>query len=77
MRDSLQHDQLDPDEWKELQDIMTLLEPFHRCTIELEGHRGNGALYYLLSTMDYLLEHLETAKHSYTTSNSTRMADTR
>ena len=71
MRDGLQHDQLDIDDWAELQDITNILEPFHRCTLELEGHRGNGALYDLLPTMDYLLEHLEAAKAHHTAANST------
>ena len=47
------------------------VEPFHHCTLELKGHKGNGALYDLLPIMDYLLEHLETVKHHYTASNST------
>ena len=46
------------------------MEPFHRCTLEREGHRNNGVLYDLLPTMDTLLEYLETAKHSYKVSNS-------
>jgi len=71
MRDGLQYDQLDIDDWAELQDIVNIVEPFHRCTLELEGHRGNGALYDLLPTMDYLLEHLETAKSHHTAANST------
>jgi len=71
MRDGLQNDQLDVDDWAELQDIVNILEPFHRYTLELEGHRGNGALYDLLPTMDYLLEHLETAKSHHTAANST------
>jgi len=50
---------------------MTLLEPCYHCMLELEGHRGNGTLYDLLPTIDYLLAHLKTAKHSYTACNST------
>ena len=58
-------DQLSMDDWKELQDIATILEPFYRCTLELEGHRGNGALYDMLPIMDFLLNHLEVAKTIY------------
>lgn len=65
IRDGLEDDQLDTDDWKELQDIATILEPFHRCTLELEGHRGNGVLYDLLPTMDYLLVHLESTLQLY------------
>ena len=50
--------------------MANILEPFHRCTLELEGHQGNGALYDLLPTMDYLLEHLETSKTLYSTPTS-------
>lgn len=46
--------------------MATILDPFHRCTLEFEGHRGNGVLYDLLPTMDYLLEHLESTLKSYT-----------
>lgn len=41
------------------------------CTLELEGHRGNYALYDLLPTMDSLLEHLEATKANHTAANST------
>ena len=66
----MENDQLDVDDWKELQDIIVILEPFHRCTLELEGHRGNGALYDMLPTIDYLLEHLESSKSLFATSAS-------
>lgn len=42
--------------------MVTILEPFHRCTLEVEGARGNGALYDMLPTMHLLLEHLKNAK---------------
>ena len=66
IRDGLENDQLTIEDWKDLQDIVNVLEPFHRCSLELEGHRGNGALYDLLPTMDYLLDHLESTKSIYT-----------
>ena len=66
----MENDQLDVDDWKELQDIIVILEPFHHCTLELEGHRGNGALYDMLPTIDYLLEHLESSKSLFATSAS-------
>ena len=70
IRDGLEDDQLDVDDWKKLQDIVAILEPFHRCTLELEGHRGNGSLYDMLPTLDYLLEHLESSKTLFTASGS-------
>lgn len=70
IRDGLENDQLCIDDWKELQDIIVILEPFHRCTFELEGHRENGALYDMLPTIDYLLEHLELAKSLFAASGS-------
>jgi hypothetical protein len=42
--DKLMADQLSVDDWTQLQDIATILEPFQWITLELEGHRGNGAL---------------------------------
>ena len=66
----MENDQLDVDDWKELQDIIVILEPFHRCTLKLEGHRGNGALYDMLPTIDYLLAHLESAKSLFAASES-------
>ena len=62
VRDGLENDQLDLEDWKALQEMINVLEPFHSCTLLLEGFRGNGALYDMLPTMDTLLEHLETAK---------------
>ena len=61
---------MDVDNWKEVQDIVVILEPFHCCTLELEGHRGNGALYDMLPTIDYLLVHLESAKSLFATFGS-------
>ena len=52
------------------QDMIRILEPFHRCTLELEGHRGNGALYDMLPVMDIVLDHLENAKLMHTASTS-------
>ena len=43
-RTTLSDDQLDPADWKELEDILRILEPFHHMTLTLEGHRGHGAL---------------------------------
>ena len=65
IRDGLVEDQLSIEDWKELQDLVTILEPFYRLTLSLEGHRSNGALYDLLACMDTLLEHLEDASNKY------------
>jgi len=69
--EGLSKDQLDPEDWKELQDILAILQPFHKATLGLEGHRGNGVLYEIFPVMDTLLEHLENAKQLYTASEST------
>jgi len=70
-REGLSKDQLDPEDWKELQDILAILQPFHKATLDLEGHRGNGVLYEIFPVMDTLLEHLENGKELYTASEST------
>jgi hypothetical protein len=58
-------DELSVDDWRELQDIAAILEPFHQITLELEGNRGNGSLYDIFPAFDILLEHLETCKGLY------------
>ena len=62
-------DQLSIEDWKELGDLVAILEPFHRLTLTLEGHRSNGALYDLLPCMDTLLDHLEDASRKFIASN--------
>jgi len=49
--------------------MVTILKPFYRYTLELEGHHGNGAPYDLLPAMDFLCEHLESAKSLYSGSS--------
>ena len=51
-RTTLANDQLSPEDWQELEDMLQVLEPFERMTLALEGHRGNGALWDIL-WMDY------------------------
>lgn len=49
-------------EWDELRQIICILQPFNDRTMLLESHRGNGALWEVLSAMDELLDHLEKTK---------------
>jgi len=58
-------DELSADDWRELQDIATILESFNRITLELEGYHRNGALYDIFPAFDMLLEHIENAKGFY------------
>ena len=69
LREGLVEDQLTTEDWKELADIVTILEPFHRLTLTLEGHRTNGALYDLIPCMDTVLDHLEDASRKFIHSN--------
>ena len=69
LRDGLVDDQLSIEDWNELQELVTILEPFYRLTSSLEGHRSNGSLYDLLPCMDTLLEHLENASRKYQFTN--------
>jgi hypothetical protein len=58
----LADDALDADDWIQLQELVVILEPFERYTLELEGKRSNGALYDVFPVYDCLLGHLEEMK---------------
>jgi len=58
----LAHDALSPEDWHQLQQLVVILEPFERFTLELEGKRQNGALYDVFPVYDKLLAHLEEMK---------------
>src|SRR5882757_5384094 len=58
----LAHDALSPEDWSHLQELVVILEPFERFTLELEGKRQNGALYDIFPVYDKLLAHLEEMK---------------
>lgn len=52
-------DALTYDDWQEL------LEPIHDCSLNMQSTSftgGHGALHEVLTTMDYLLDHLEAYK---------------
>jgi len=65
----LEYDKLEDCDWKMLEQLDEILEPFHDMTKELQGNIGgtrmNGAIYDVLPCMDFLLERLETAKKQY------------
>jgi hypothetical protein len=53
------------DDWTELTHLHTLLEPIHECSLNVQSASldgGHGALHEVLTTMDYLLDHLEETK---------------
>jgi hypothetical protein len=53
------------DDWQELTYLHELLEPIHECSLNVQSTStdgGHGALHEVLTTMDFLLEHLEQAK---------------
>jgi hypothetical protein len=55
----LDHDQLTPVDWDDLETLMKLLDPFKEVTMDLQGNiRGekmNGAIFDVLPAMDMLL----------------------
>lgn len=58
-------DVLTHDDWQELTHLQELLEPIHECSLNVQSTSddgGHGALHEVLTTMDFLLEHLEGAK---------------
>ena len=57
--DDLSEDYLTPADWKRLRMIMTFLQPFHRATLETQGHRAT--LEKVLFTMDVLVQYFRTA----------------
>jgi hypothetical protein len=57
--DELTDDYLTPQDWKRLRVIMAFLQPFHRATLETQGHRAT--LEKVLFTMDILVQYFKTA----------------
>ena len=65
---TLHQDWLIPDDWKVLSHLKMLLQPFKWMTLLLEGHARNGtwgAIWEVLPSIDFLLNHLEMAKIDY------------
>ena len=67
-------DELTLDDWEDLKVISTILEPFKRVSLYLQGmssdrNRANGYLSQILPAMDELLSHLEDAKSRYADPN--------
>jgi hypothetical protein len=52
-------DELHPEDWTILTDIMQFLQPFQKWQLMLQGHRTHGALFDVLPAMDELLLHME------------------
>jgi hypothetical protein len=57
--DELRDDYLTPQDWERLRTIKTFLQPFHRATLETQGHRAT--LEKVLFTMDVLIQHFKIA----------------
>jgi hypothetical protein len=62
---ALKNDELTPEDWSILTDIMQFLQPFRKWQLMLQGHRTQGALYDVLPAMDELLLHMEDRKTAY------------
>ena len=69
-REQLAADQLKSVDWMELEEMHALLKPFKSITMELQGdlndERMNSAIFDVLPSFDYLLQHLEDAKKKFT-----------
>ena len=63
-------DRLKSADWKELEELHALLKPFKTITMELQGNLSdgwmNGAIFDVLPSFNYLLQHLEHAKRKFT-----------
>jgi hypothetical protein len=55
----LSEDYLTPEDWKRLRTIKDFLQPFHRATLETQGHRAT--LETVLFTMDVLVRYFKAA----------------
>jgi hypothetical protein len=53
-------DYLTTEDWRELADLKVLLQPIYRCSLRVQD--ANSPLYDVLTTMDFVLTHLESAK---------------
>jgi hypothetical protein len=62
---ALKLDELHPEDWTILTDIMQFLQPFRKWQLMLQGHRTQGALFDVLPAMDELLLHMEDRKAAY------------
>jgi hypothetical protein len=62
-QENLKDDALSEAEWKQLQDICTILEPFKIHTIHMQG--CNASLIHTLPTMELLLGKLEKSKNTF------------
>jgi len=63
---ALKHDELSPEDWAILTDIMQFLQPFRKWQLMLQGYQTQGALYDVLPAMDELMLHMEDRKTAYT-----------
>jgi hypothetical protein len=67
---ALKHDELSPEDWAILTDIMQFQQPFRKWQLKLQGYQIQGALYDVLPAMDELLLHMEDRKAAYTAPQS-------
>jgi len=68
--DDLETDTLSSNEWDVLEEIESILEPFHMVTKRLEGNNKeghHGSIWEALPAVELLLRHLETLKEVHTT----------
>ena len=63
---ALKHDELSPEDWVILTEIMQFLQPFRKWQLMLQGYQTQGALYDVFPAMDELLLHMEDRKAAYT-----------
>lgn len=57
-------DYLTTEDWRQLADLKALLAPIYKCSLRVQ--EANSPLYDVLTTMDFVLTHLETAKEQAT-----------
>lgn len=68
-------DLLDKQDWLQLSELHALLKPMYRALLHVQStpdhlQQKHGALHEVLTTMDFLLSHLETAKAKETYTNA-------
>jgi hypothetical protein len=60
-------DYLTAEDWRELADLKALLEPIYHASMKVQSH--DTGLHEVLTSMDFILTHLETAKQKITTTD--------
>ena len=68
---ALKWDELLPEDWDTLAEIVNVLGPFHKWQLILQGRKHHGQLHDIFPAMDELLSHLEERKSHYLASEAT------